>query len=272
MAAASRIIGVPSYNQNGLKSTSWSSLASSACGPTAAANMLAYWDQRTDGYPHLWEPDSDFAPFPGDDSCWQDTCSIGAPLIAHLYGEMGTSSDTGTSPYAWVDGVYDHVYNVAGTCSTGQDYAVSIGLYQKADSIEDAPELVVNDGGVTADEMWAVIRAEIDKQRPVALYIDLLDRFSDPNRRSVVTSTTYAVSPSKYKAGLLTSETRSTYQLYAAYRYHWVTVYGYEGSAVGSRILHIKSGFGMNHQIRFDSYYDNADNVALVTLTPQRVT
>jgi hypothetical protein len=175
---------------------------------------------------------------------------------------MGTSTASGTSPYGWISGLYKHVYNTAGTCTTGQSYSATLGLYQKAAAYSYTTQLSVNSVQVTADTIWNTVRQEIDSLRPVALYIDLLDGFGTTNLTTSLTE----ISPANYAAGILTDEDDALYQLYLYYKYHWVTVYGYEGSAVGERILLIKSGFGMNHKIRFDSYFDNADNLAIATL------
>ncbi len=260
--AKSTIEGVPSYNQNGLGETSFSQMAASACGPTAATNIIAYWDQTNRGFPDLWKQDADLSPLPVDDECGDYTCSKGYQAIAHLYADMHTTT-AGTTPYAWTAGMYKHVHKSSPACRTGAAYEVKMGLYQRSTQVSNAPELTTNRGGLSADELWKVIVTEIDQKRPLALYIDLRDTVPviedyEPGR----------VSPVSYTSAIVTSDLAQQYYLYNAYTFHWVTIYGYEGTAAGERIVDIKSGFGLNDHIRFDAYYTNAENLAIVTVSP----
>lgn len=132
---------LPNYNMNLINGY--------CCGPTAAAEMLAYWDLHH-LKDNLWQPNS--------------TWNSGFNVINHLAVDMGTTANEGTTPAAFRSGLERHVKGLCGnpaprTARPLPNYTnAAVTLYQKTD-------------GTSLADMWNVIKNEIDNDRPVALFI-----------------------------------------------------------------------------------------------------
>jgi len=135
---------LPNYDMNNVNGY--------CCGPTAGAEMLAYWD-RYYGKDNLWEPDSDIG----------IVSTGGIRLIQHLLTDFGTTSNVGTTPGGFAAGIQKHCRGLCGnpapTNGAIANYtAATATLYQKS-------------SGVTLDTTWNTIKTEINANRPVAVYI-----------------------------------------------------------------------------------------------------
>jgi hypothetical protein len=144
---------LPNYNMNDVNSY--------CCGPTAGAEILAYWDQYW-GKENLWEPDSAWA--------------SGTTVIRHLIRDMKTTAFAGTTPANFRSGIEKHVW---GTCGNPYPRTVApLPSYTGASAV-----LYQKTGGTSLTDMWNVIKNEIANERPVAIYIG---HYPDPYDSSLL--------------------------------------------------------------------------------------
>ncbi len=190
------------------------------CGPTAAANILAYMAMTDPKFANLYEYDTknitkaDFAKFM--EEVYNYVTPLEIPIFSHMSDKKG--DQVGIPSFG--------IVSLSGFAKGVEKFAQSRGVEMKANWSNEKP---------TFDNAVSYIREGLEKDKPVAL-INMFNpiemQWTDPRTNEVITMT---------------------------YERHWVTITGMiENKKTGEVTLEVSS-WGGKATLSFNTLYNNMD-------------